>query len=194
MRARRAHAFPLEVDLCRGLQGGLEPSCPVEGAWSPEGEDIPDLAGDIDVALRSHLLPDQFHRKYVAEVIGNRRFPGRRVEGRIHGCREIRLDVIPPLRHLPLVKEDLRLHTPWCVSDRYIHCGSTMIRVVCFNAHGPGGDRPPGKRVYGNITTGERCTSSPTPWSASSSGSSSRRSSAIGDLSRSAPSVPSSPT
>ncbi len=107
VRARRADALVLVVDVRRSPQGLLEPPRPEQGSRPPRAVHVDDLSRNVDVGLGRHLLFDESHRKQRSEVIRGRRLHRPRVEGRRRRRRQIRRHVVPARGDLRLVERDL---------------------------------------------------------------------------------------
>jgi len=107
VRAGRADAFVLEVDLGGRVERGFEPAGPVQRARAPQPVHVQHAAGDVDVGLAADLLQDQPHREQRGEVVGPDRLERARMQGRRWRGRQIRHDVVPLGGHLGFVQNDL---------------------------------------------------------------------------------------
>ena len=100
-------ALVLVVDPGRGVQQLLQPVGAEQRRRPPELVDVDDLAGDVDVVLAGHLLADQLHREQRRQVVGADRLEGARVQRRRRGRGQVGDDVVPLVRDLRLVKDEL---------------------------------------------------------------------------------------
>ena len=101
------HSLVLVVDLGRGFQLLLQAPRPVEGRRPPQAVDVEDLLGDVDVAVRAHLLEDESHRENGMQLLGGRRASRHGAEGRVERLRQVREYIIPLPGHLFLGQQYL---------------------------------------------------------------------------------------
>ena len=94
----RAAPLVFVVDPGRGLKRLFQPAGAHQGGWAPEAQHVQYRFGDVDPALRAHLLLDQVHGKNRRQVLGRHRRP----VGPKRGIeRNIRQDIVPLPGHLP---------------------------------------------------------------------------------------------
>ena len=109
MAPRGAHALPLVVDVRRRAEGLFEPPGAHQRRGAPDPVDVLHLLGDVEVARLADLLQDQPHREDGRQVVGADRLPGSGVQHGRQRLRQVGLDVVPLLRHVAFVQEDLDL-------------------------------------------------------------------------------------
>ena len=107
VRARRAHAFILVIDLRSRPERLLEAIGTVERGGPPHAVDVAHRFGDGDLALRTHLLHDKVHREERREVVRPHRLQRAGVQGRRRHHGEVRGDVVPVFRHALFAQNDL---------------------------------------------------------------------------------------
>jgi len=109
-------ALVLVVDVRGGPQGALQPVGPVQRCGPPEPVDVPDGLGDLDLPLGGDLLLDDLQREEWCQVVRADGLLGGGVNDRRQRQRQIRQNVVPGLRQIPLLQDELGLrHTrpPW---------------------------------------------------------------------------------
>ena len=89
VRARRRDAFVLVVDLGRRAELLLQPARADQRRRPPHAVDVAHRLGDVDVALRRHLLHDQRHRKQRLEIGGADRLLGAGMQNRRQRLRQV---------------------------------------------------------------------------------------------------------
>ncbi len=102
-----ADAFVLVVDLDGAPEGLLEIEGAPQGRRPPEQVLVQDLLGDLDPALRAHLLLDEVHGEDDLHVLGPDRLACAGVQRGIHRPGQIRQDVVPLPGDLRVVEHDL---------------------------------------------------------------------------------------
>ena len=103
-------SFVLVVDVRRRVQRLLEAIGAIDRAWPPDAINLSHLVRDLDPRFGRHLLRDDRLREDRREVGGTHRLQGLGVEIRRRRCRHVRQDVVPALRDIVLVEQDLLGH------------------------------------------------------------------------------------
>jgi hypothetical protein len=114
VRAGRRDPLVLEVDPGRRAQQLLQPVGADERGGAPEPVDLAHLVGDLDPALRRHLLLEQAGREERQHVGGGHRLERAGVEHRSGRLREVRDHVVPVGGDLVLAEQELGLHGSPC--------------------------------------------------------------------------------
>ena len=117
VRARGGDALVFEEDPRRGVECLLQAVGAVERRRPPHPVDVADGVGDVDPAVRRHLLHDDRHREQGGEVGRAHRLEGGGVEERAERLGEVREDVVPAVGKLVLAEKDL-LHGALLVPRR----------------------------------------------------------------------------
>ncbi len=105
--SRRADAFVLEIDPCRGVERFFKSHRPHERGGTPDGIDRQDLFRDVDPSIRADLLLDQVHRKHRCQHIRRYRITVRPQRG-IHF--DVGKNIVPLPRDFGFAKNDLSGH------------------------------------------------------------------------------------
>ena len=106
VRAGRRDAFVLVVDPRRRAER-LSRRCADQRRRAPEAEHLAHRLGNGHVALGADLLQDQLHQEQRRQVVRADRLQRARVQHRRRSHRQIGGDVVPVLRHLALVEQEL---------------------------------------------------------------------------------------
>ena len=102
VRAGRAYALVLVVDVGWGVESLLQTAGAEERRWTPLRVDLSHRAGNLDLALGADLLQDEAHGKERGEIVGAERLQRSGVQGRRHGLRQVGCDVVPGERDAAL--------------------------------------------------------------------------------------------
>ena len=102
VRAGRADALVLVVDVGGRVQRLLQTAGAEERRWTPLRVDLSHRAGNLDLALGADLLQDEAHGKERSQIVGAERLQRSGVQRRRHGLGQVGCNVVPGERDAAL--------------------------------------------------------------------------------------------